>query len=90
MATQYFVYLARCKNDTFYTGYTANVERRLASHNRGQGGHYTARNRPLTLVATWTFDTRWDAIRAERELKRLPPARKLALAHVALHMDDQR
>jgi putative endonuclease len=76
----YYVYLARCRNGTFYVGYTRDVPRRIAAHNAGQGGHYTRANRPLSLVATWAFSSQREAMRAERELKRLSHAKKLALA----------
>jgi len=41
MANGYFVYLACCANGTLYTGYTADVQQRIASHNAGRGGRYT-------------------------------------------------
>lgn len=80
---RYYVYLARCRNDTLYVGYTTDVARRIATHNAGQGGRYTRANRPLVLVATWEFHTQRDAMRAEFELKRLSRAEKLARAESA-------
>jgi putative endonuclease len=74
------VYLASCANGTLYTGYSGNVEQRIASHNAGNGGRYTRINRPLELIATWPFSSKAEALRAERRLKRLSPAQKLALA----------
>ena len=76
---RYFVYLARCANETFYVGYTTNVQARLACHNAGQGGRYTRINRPLTLIASGAFPTHLEARRAERQLKRLSPEKKQAL-----------
>jgi|SRR6266516_4479567 putative endonuclease len=77
---RYSVYMACCANGTLYVGYTTNVSQRLASHNAGHGGRYTRTNRPLTLVASWTFNSRREALHAERQLKRLSPERKWALA----------
>lgn len=79
-AEQYYVYLACCANGTLYVGSTRNVEQRIAVHNAGRGGRYTRSNRPLSLVAAWPFNSKAEALRAERALKRLPPSRKLALA----------
>ncbi len=76
----YYVYLACCANGTFYVGYTKNVHKRIAAHNAGRGGRYTRINRPVTLVASWAFNSRAEAIRTERSIKRLPPAKKLTLA----------
>lgn len=80
---QYYVYLSYCANGTLYVGSTSNVEHRIAAHNAGQGGRYTRANRPLSLVATWTFNSRVEAVRAERALKRLSHERKLAMAESA-------
>jgi putative endonuclease len=78
----YYVYLVCCANGTLYVGYTKDVERRIAVHNAGRGGHYTRANRPVTLMATWPFNSKAEALRAERALKHLPRERKLALAEV--------
>jgi putative endonuclease len=79
-ATPHYVYLACCANGTLSVGSTRNVARRIAQHNAGSGGRYTRRNRPLELMAVWTFSSRMAARQAERALKRLPPERKRALA----------
>ena len=76
----HYVYMVCCANGTLYTGYTINVERRIALHNAGKGGRYTRSHRPVSLVATWTFNSKGEALRAERELKRLPREQKLRVA----------
>ena len=76
----HYVYMVCCANGTLYTGYTINVERRIALHNAGKGARYTRSHRPVTLVATWTFNSKGEALRAERELKRLPREQKLRMA----------
>lgn len=78
--SKHYVYLACCANGSLYTGSTKNVSQRLAMHNAGRGGRYTRINRPLKLIAFWTFNTKAEALRAERVLKRLSPEQKLALA----------
>jgi putative endonuclease len=82
MPETHYVYLACCANGALYTGYTTNVARRIAAHNAGRGGRYTRANRPVALVATWTFNSKGEALTAERTLKRLPRERKLALVEV--------
>jgi putative endonuclease len=79
----HYVYMVCCAHGTLYTGYTINVERRIALHNAGKGGRYTRSHRPVSLIATWTFNSKGEALRAERELKRLPRERKRALAESA-------
>jgi putative endonuclease len=83
----YYVYLACCANGAFYAGCTGNVEQRIAAHNAGRGGRYTRRNRPLSLVAAWPFNSRAEARRAERDLKGLPHERKRALAESAASLE---
>lgn len=80
---QHYVYMASCANGTLYTGYSTNVPRRIACHNAGHGGRYTRANRPLTLIATWSFNSKREALQAERQLKRLSPQRKWALVETA-------
>jgi len=76
----HYVYMVCCANGALYTGYTIDVERRIALHNAGKGGRYTRSHRPVSLVATWTFNSKGEALRAERALKRLPREQKLRMA----------
>jgi putative endonuclease len=83
VSEQHYVYLSCCANGTLYVGSTSNVEHRMAAHNAGQGGRYTRANRPISLVAAWPFNSKAEALQAERALKRLPRERKLAMAESA-------
>lgn len=74
------VYLARCADGTLYTGYTTDVARRVAAHNAGIGARYTRSRRPITVIATWSFKSRGEALQAEYTIKHLPRDRKLVLA----------
>ncbi len=76
----WFLYALCCADDTLYTGVTTDLARRLAEHNAGRGARYTAGRCPVTLVAAWRFPDRGTAQRAESRFRRLPRARKLALA----------
>ena len=74
-----FVYLVRCADDTLYTGWAVDVAARVKMHNAGRGARYTRARRPVTLVYSEAWPTRAGAMRREREIKRWPRARKLAL-----------
>jgi putative endonuclease len=75
-----FVYMLRCADGSFYVGSTrAGLEARLAQHNDGTFGGYTARRRPVTLVFHQEFARITDAIAAERRLKGWTRAKKEAL-----------
>ena len=75
-----FVYLLRCNDGSLYCGWTVDVARRLAAHAAGRASRYTASRAPVALAAAWEVPTRTDARRLEAQIKRLPRARKLALA----------
>ncbi|SRR5216110_1522539 len=79
----HFVYMVRCANGTYYTGYSTNVEKRVATHNAGKGARYTRAHLPVTLCAVWTFPSKAEAMRTERAIKGLPRAQKVQLIEQA-------
>jgi putative endonuclease len=74
-----FVYIVQCADGTLYTGWALDVLSRVKVHNAGRGAKYTQTRRPVHLVYSETWPSRADAMRREREIKRWPRARKLAL-----------
>jgi len=70
-ADQHFVYLLRCQDNTLYTGYTTNPDRRLKEHNNGEGARYTSARTPVELVYKEAHDSRSEACRREYEIKQL-------------------
>lgn len=75
----HFVYIVRCADGTLYTGYARDPEARAKAHNAGRGARYTSGRRPVHVVYTEACASWGDALRRERELKRLTRARKEAL-----------
>lgn len=73
------VYIVRCADDTLYTGWTTNLERRLQAHNSGQGAKYTRSRRPVELVYSEPQPSRSAARQREAAIKRLNRRQKLAL-----------
>lgn len=73
------MYVLLCADQTLYTGYTTDVEQRVCTHNLGRGAKYTARRRPVELIAQAAFATKHAAMSAEFRFKRLSRADKLAL-----------
>ena len=75
-----FLYILRCSDGSYYIGTTRTaLEIRLAQHNAGTLGGYTALRRPVTLVYSQWFDRVTDAIESERKLKGWSRAKKEAL-----------
>lgn len=76
----YYVYVILCEDGSFYTGYTKNVDSRMRLHVSGKGARYTRMHKPKKLVYTEKFQSRSDAMRRERRLKRLGHQEKCRLA----------
>jgi putative endonuclease len=81
----HFVYIVQCSDGSLYTGYSTDVEKRVAVHNTGKGARYTRAHLPVTLCAVWSFPNKGDALRAEHTIKGLPRARKVRLIEQAQH-----
>jgi putative endonuclease len=75
----YYAYIVECANGSYYTGWTDDVARRVASHNTGEGAKYTRAHRPVVLVAYWEFASRSEAMKEERRIKRLSRRQKQLL-----------
>ena len=66
----YFVYILKCSNNKYYTGFTNNLERRLEEHRSGKNnGCYTFDKRPLKLMWFETFNNVINAIAMEKRIK---------------------
>ncbi|HPR63872.1 MAG TPA: GIY-YIG nuclease family protein [Thermoanaerobaculia bacterium] len=75
----WIVYIVRCSDGSLYTGYTADLEKRLSAHNEGKGAKYTAGRRPVILVYREVFSDRRTAMQREYQIKRWPRAKKEVL-----------
>ena len=67
----HYVYVVECSDGTYYTGYTTDVERRVAEHNDGTAAKYTRGRRPVTLIHVETYETKSDAMQREHAIKQL-------------------
>jgi putative endonuclease len=74
-----WVYLLRCRDGSLYTGWTIDLERRLARHRAGSASRYTASRLPVELELAMEMPSRSAARREEARIKRLSRAAKLAL-----------
>jgi putative endonuclease len=78
-----WVYLLRCRDGSLYTGWTVDLERRLARHRAGIASRYTASRLPVELELAIQMSSRTAARREEARIKSLPRAGKLALLTAA-------
>lgn len=71
-----YTYILECKDGTFYTGWTNNLEKRLKDHNDGKGAKYTKPRRPVALAYYETFETKEEAMKREYAIKQMSRAAK--------------
>ena len=77
----YYVYIIQCKGNSFYTGYTKNVNSRFRLHKKGKAARYTKMHPPKKLIHVEEFNSRAEAMRREKRIKKLTHLQKLKLAH---------
>ena len=74
-----YTYILRCADGTLYTGWTNDLDRRLAAHNAGKASKYTRVRLPVELAYFETFETKEEAMRREVLIKQLSRPEKLKL-----------
>ncbi|QMT60178.1 GIY-YIG nuclease family protein [Legionella sp. PC997] len=76
----YWVYILLCSNQSYYTGYTDNLEKRFQDHLTGRGGKYTRSFKPISIAQCWKIKSdKSIAMRIERYIKKLSKAQKQQL-----------
>jgi putative endonuclease len=73
------VYILLCTDGSFYTGYTKDLDARTKLHQSGNGARYTKMHKPQKLAYFEQFGSRGEAMKREREIKKLSHQQKLAL-----------
>ena len=66
-----YTYILKCSDGSYYTGWTNDLGKRLASHNDGTGSKYTNPRRPVELVHAEAFATKQEAMSREWEIKQM-------------------
>lgn len=79
MDKKYFTYILLTEQNTLYCGYTDNVEKRFQAHLEGKGAKYTRSHKPIKIVYQKEFETKSDAMKEERRIKKLSRFKKLKL-----------
>ncbi len=74
-----YVYILECSDNTLYTGWTTNIERRLEEHNSGIGAKYTRGRCPVKLRYVEEFASKEEALSREFAIKQLRRSEKIAL-----------
>lgn len=75
----FYVYIARCKDNSLYTGYCKNLVDRENKHNLGLGAKYTKYRRPIKVVYSEKFESKSGAMKREIEIKKYSKLKKESL-----------
>lgn len=76
-----FTYMLECKDGTYYTGWTNNLNKRLKNHNDGKGAKYTKARLPVSLIYYEEFQTKEEAMRREYVIKHMTRSEKSKLVN---------
>lgn len=64
--SKHYAYMLRCNDNSIYSGYTNDLEKRLEVHNSGKGAKYTRARLPVKLEYFEEFDDKKEALKRER------------------------
>ncbi|MFB4168712.1 GIY-YIG nuclease family protein [Virgibacillus sp. JSM 102003] len=76
---EHTVYILKCKDNSLYTGYTNDLEHRVAMHEQGKGAKYTRGRGPFQVVFVERFSTKEEALQKEYQIKQLTRKGKFQL-----------
>jgi len=75
-----YVYILKCADNSYYTGVTANLQKRIVEHQSAKHPEsYTAKRLPVELVFYAEFTDITIAIAREKQIKHWSKAKKEAL-----------
>ena len=75
----HYTYILKCKDGTYYTGYTNDLSKRIKAHNEGKGAKYTKGRGPVELVYYEEHEEKQSALRREWEIKQMSRSKKEAM-----------
>ncbi|NLY46634.1 MAG: GIY-YIG nuclease family protein [Tissierella sp.] len=75
----FYVYILKCSDNSLYTGYTVDLEKRLITHNKGKASKYTRGRLPVELIYYEELPTKSDALKREYEIKQMKRPKKLKM-----------
>lgn len=68
--SKYYFYIARCKDNSLYTGITDNTKERIKKHNKGQGSQWIKQHGQAEIVYTEEYKSYLEAHRRELQVKK--------------------
>ena len=77
MEKHWHVYILECKDGSFYTGVTNNINSRMKAHSAGKGSKYVYKKGFKRLLKTKPCKNKSEACKCEYAIKQLPKRKKL-------------
>ncbi|OUR90922.1 hypothetical protein A9Q87_13390 [Flavobacteriales bacterium 34_180_T64] len=74
-----YTYILKCADDSYYTGSTKDLDRRLEQHRSGEGAKHTASRLPVELVYSEEYERIDEAFNREKQIQNWSIAKKDAL-----------
>ena len=87
MMKKNYVYIVECNDHSYYTGWTTDLKKRIATHNNGHGAKYTRARRPVKLIYFEEFIDKSSALKREYFIKQLFHKQKEALINKNVSLD---
>lgn len=81
---KFYTYLILTENNTYYCGYTNDIENRYEKHKNGKGAKYTRANKPVKLAYLAEYNTKSEAMKEEYRIKQLSRQDKELLSQMYL------
>ena len=75
----FWTYMLHCADRSFYVGHAEDLDNRIGAHHSGLLRGYTSKRLPVKLAWSEEFQTRYETLQAERQIKGWSRAKKLAL-----------
>ncbi len=75
----FYIYILKCSDDSYYVGHTDNIEKRISEHKIGTHAGYTSTRLPVDVVFIQPCASRYEALSAEQKIKRWSRKKKEAL-----------
>lgn len=85
----WFVYILLCEDNSFYTGYSNDPQKRFEKHKNGKGARYTKSHKPLKIVFSEEFSTKTEALKKEREIKSWDRIKKINELKLVVNYRDE-
>ena len=71
-----YVYILRCADESLYTGWTNDLEKRVKTHSAGKGAKYTKTRLPVELVYYEEYEEKGETLSREISIKKLKKSAK--------------